>query len=126
MVELSKFNWRSFKNESLKRGFLRAITLLGDSGITDPNKLFQLKNLKINMNRIYTTAKVEINQTTLSLEPNITNIFTKKRNYDYLKEVWKKWRDASGRKLKKHYPEYINLSNEATRLYIFLIQFRPK
>lgn len=115
MIELSQFNWRSFKNETLKRGFLRAVTLLGDSGIADQNKLYHWKRLKTDMNRIYTTAKIDVNNANLTLEPNISNIFTKTRDYDVLKDVWKKWRDASGRKIRHLYKEYINLSNEATK-----------
>lgn len=115
MKELSRFNWRSFKNESLKRGFLRAVTLLGDSGIADQTKLYQWKRLKTEMNRIYTTAKIEINETTVTLEPNVTHIFTKVRDYEILKDVWKKWRDSSGRKIRHLYNDYINLSNEATK-----------
>lgn len=124
MTELSRFHWRTFKNESLKRGFLRAVTLLGDSGISDQNKLYQWKRLKTEMNRIYTSAKVNMNRTgsaPLALEPNITNIFTKVRDYDYLKEIWEKWRDASGRKIKNLYSDYVNLSNEATKYGFYFI-----
>lgn len=67
------------------------------------------------MNRIYTTAKIDVNNANLTLEPNISNIFTKTRDYDVLKDVWKKWRDASGRKIRHLYKEYISLSNEATK-----------
>lgn len=115
MAELSQFNWRSFKNETLKRGFLRAVTLLGDSGIADQNKLYKWKRLKTEMNRIYTTAKIEMNQTVMTLEPKITHIFTKVRDYEYLKQAWQKWRDASGRKINPLYIDYIKLSNEATK-----------
>lgn len=119
MNELRKFSWRDFKNENLKRGFLRAITLIGDSGISDPKKVYKWKQLKADMNRLYTTSKIKMNNKTLSLEPNITSIFLKNRNYDHLVEVWKLWREESGKKLGALYPEYINLSNEATKEYGF-------
>lgn len=120
MKELKRFNWQSFKNETLKRGFMRAITLLGDSSITDPNTLFKWKQLKAEMNRIFSTSKVVLsNNQTLNLESNITSIFQKRRDYDYLKDIWHSWRDSSGKRLKHLYPDYVNLSNLATKGYGF-------
>lgn len=120
MDELRKFNWREFKSEELKRGFLRAVSLLGDSGISDPEKLFNWKKTKSEMNRLFSTAKIQLNNSKLiSLEPNISEIFHKSRDYDHLSHVWKLWRDASGKKYSKLYPQFINLSNEATREYGF-------
>ena len=118
MEEIRKFDWRKFKSEELKRGFLRAISLLGDSGISDPVKLLHWKKTKSEMNRLFSTAKIKLNDTTLiPLEPNISEIFIKSRDYEYLADIWKSWRDSSGRKYSKLYPEFIKLSNEATREY---------
>ena len=117
MDEIQKFNWREFKNDYLKRSFLRTIFLIGDSGITDPEKMLEWKQIKGDMNRIFSTAKIEVNKTLVSLEPNITSIFTSNRNYDFLASVWKKWRDASGLKYRHLYPKYVQFSNEATKMY---------
>ena len=120
MNELRKFNWREFKNEELKRGFLRAISLLGDSGISDPDKLYHWKKTKSDMNRYFSTAKIELNNSKfISLEPNISDIFQKSRDYNQLANVWKLWRDASGKRYSNLYPQFINLSNEATQDYGF-------
>ncbi|KAK3605975.1 hypothetical protein CHS0354_019653 [Potamilus streckersoni] len=35
------------------------------------------------------------------------------RNYEKLKAAWKGWRDASGKKIKNLYPQYVDLLNEA-------------
>ena len=60
MNELRKFNWREFKDEELRRSFMRAITLLGDSGISDLDKLNKWKRTKAEMNRIFSTAKIKL------------------------------------------------------------------
>ena len=119
MNELRRFNWRNFQNEELKRGFARAVSLLGDSGISDPQKLFSWKKIKSDMNRLFATAKVSLNNTNVTLEPTISSIFQHNRNYDYVAKVWRQWRDASGKSFRKLYPDYINLSNEATKEYGF-------
>jgi hypothetical protein len=118
MDEIRRFNWRNFKSEELKRGFLRAISLLGDSGISDPVKLLNWKKTKSDMNRIFSTAKIKLNDSAMiPLEPNISEIFLKNRDYDHLANVWKMWRDSSGKNYSKLYPEFIKLSNEATKEY---------
>ena len=118
MDEIRKFDWRKFQSEELKRGFLRAISLLGDSGISDPAKLLNWKKTKSEMNRLFSTAKIQINDSVqVPLEPNISDIFLKSRDYDFLAKIWKMWRDSSGKKYSKLYPEFIKLSNEATREY---------
>lgn len=119
MKELKKFDWRSFKNANLKRAFLRAVIVIGDSGISEVSKIQRWKQLKTDMSTMFTTSKVVFNNETLSLEPNITSLFNSNRNYTHLSTIWKLWRDNSGKKIGKLYPEYINLSNEAVHDYDF-------
>ena len=119
MKELRKFNWREFKDRELRRSFFRAILLMGDSGISDPHKLLSLKSIKNDMTKIYSSAKITVNNTLVSLEPDVTLIFTKQRDYDYLSQVWKSWRHSTGKQFQKYYPDYVKLSNEATREYGF-------
>ena len=107
MKELSQFNWRDFNDTLLKRSFHRAISLMGDSGIQDSNKIYQLKTIKSNMIKTFSTAKIDVNDTLVSLDPEITLIFEKNRDYDHLADVWEMWRDASGKKYAEHYPEYV-------------------
>ena len=37
------------------------------------------------------------------------------RDFDTLQTVWKKWRDSSGKKMKKKYARFVELSNEGVR-----------
>ena len=124
MNEIRRFQWRTFKNGTLKRGFFRAVSLMGDSGLSDPKKIIKWKQLKIEMSRIFSSAKITLNgneaeKIVLPLEPNITALFSKSRDYNHLVNIWRLWRDNSGKKFRHLYPEFIELSNEATREYGF-------
>lgn len=148
MSQIRKFDWRSFKNSTLKRGFFRAISLMGDSGLSNENDVVKWKRLKVEMSRVFTTARVHLNTSMLSrnhhdkkhhsehddhhhhhnshpqtlvfsLEPNLTSVFQTSRDYTYLAVLWKLWRDSSGKKMLHLYPDFANLSNEATREYGF-------
>ena len=37
------------------------------------------------------------------------------RNYSLLEEAWKGWRDATGKKMRTLFEEYVSLHNEAIR-----------
>lgn len=44
---------------------------------------------------------------------DIYHIVATSRNYSELELVWKGWRDASGRRMKGKYVEFVSLSNHA-------------
>jgi hypothetical protein len=46
---------------------------------------------------------------------DIYHIVATSRNYTELELVWKGWRDASGRRMKDRYAEFVDLSNQAIR-----------
>jgi len=46
----------------------------------------------------------------------ITERFVNSRDPEELKWLWEAWRNASGREVRKFYPTYVDLSNEAARL----------
>jgi hypothetical protein len=119
MEQLMKFDWRNFKNSTLKRSFNRAFLLLGDSGINDNEKEKTWKSIRNNMALTFSRAQIQINNTTESLEPNVLNLFFNSRNYDELKDTWVKWRDATGEKYHHLYANYVDLSNDAVKKYGF-------
>lgn len=43
---------------------------------------------------------------------DISRIMSSSRNYTELTMIWKGWRDASGKKMKDKYAEFVKLSNE--------------
>lgn len=46
---------------------------------------------------------------------DISRIMSSSRNYTELSIIWKGWRDASGKKMKDKYAEFVKLSNEGVK-----------
>lgn len=47
---------------------------------------------------------------------DINDILDKSTDVNELKHVWVQWREATGKKIRPMYAEYVKLSNEAARL----------
>lgn len=54
----------------------------------------------------------ETSENRLTLDPHITKRFAESRNFDELKYLWVKWRDASGKRMRSKYQDYVDLMNE--------------
>ncbi|XP_018577093.1 angiotensin-converting enzyme-like isoform X2 [Anoplophora glabripennis] len=110
-----------YSDPSLKRQ-VRTAHLLGDAAL-DKEKLAQLTNTTNTMTGIYGTGKIcpykkqqcDVTKDGLGLEPDIENVMAKSTDYDELVYTWKSWRDATGVKIKKLYPTYVTLANEAAK-----------
>ncbi|CAG2061272.1 unnamed protein product [Timema podura] len=72
------------------------------------------------MQSIYSTANIchfkNDSKCDLRLEPDLTKILENSRDPEELKHVWLKWRDATGRRMKDMFVQYVELENEAARL----------
>ncbi|XP_032430113.1 angiotensin-converting enzyme [Xiphophorus hellerii] len=69
------------------------------------------------MDSIYSTAKVYPEpDISWSLEPELTEILANSRSYKKLLFAWEGWHNASGVPLKEHYPRFVELSNNASKL----------
>ncbi|KAL3837175.1 hypothetical protein ACJMK2_022550 [Sinanodonta woodiana] len=109
----SRFNLSQIPDQNITR-LLKKVMDIGISAFPDTDKLRKISEIQAEMTSIYSTAKGCIDATTcLPLEPDLTDIISNSRNYDKLKAAWKGWRDASGKKMKHLYPQYIQLLNEA-------------
>jgi peptidyl-dipeptidase A len=71
-------------------------------------------NLKSQLESIYATAKVcETNGNgCVSLDPEITEIMTKSRDYDRILWAWKGWHDATGPKMRHTYTKIVENQNK--------------
>lgn len=49
----------------------------------------------------------------LQLEPGLTDIISNSRDYDLLVNVWQGFRDATGKKMRAKYTNFVNVMNEA-------------
>lgn len=50
------------------------------------------------------------------LEPTLTRIMSRSRDYHELLHVWKSWRDAVGPAIRQKFVRYVQLANQAARL----------
>ncbi|XP_071039889.1 angiotensin-converting enzyme [Parasteatoda tepidariorum] len=115
----TSFAWKNFKgkNETAYRWF-RVLSVLGPAALSE-NKFNELNNIIADMQDVYAKAKVcsylssLLDPCTLSIEPELTEILKESDNYYELKHVWSQWRDETGRKMKKSFLRYVDLSNEA-------------
>ncbi|RWS23656.1 angiotensin-converting enzyme-like protein, partial [Leptotrombidium deliense] len=109
--EIVKYNTSVFKNEVLLRKFDK-LSILGLAALPKQDSA-KLTELVTDMETIYSSAKICVAGTcNLPLEPNITEIMAKSRDYDVLKEAWINWRKATGKKMRQMYTEYVKLGNE--------------
>lgn len=85
------------------------------------NSPFQLTGTITKMSSVYNTATVcpfeeqncsETSKNRLTLDPHITDKLASSRNFDELKYLWIKWRDASGKKMRSDYKIYVDLMNK--------------
>ncbi|XP_055868874.1 angiotensin-converting enzyme-like isoform X2 [Biomphalaria glabrata] len=113
--EAERFN-TSHLPKSLARQ-LKDIKDLGELAQRNETKYKKLQNIKADMESIYGTAKVCLTDSEcLELTPGLDNLMATSKDYDRLLAAWVGWQDASGRKMKYLYPEYVQLLNEAYRL----------
>ncbi|XP_033730620.1 angiotensin-converting enzyme-like isoform X2 [Pecten maximus] len=108
-------NWNTFTRADVRRQFKKLVDL-GFSAINDTEKLKSISTLEAELTGIYSTGKVclpEFGKGCLSLEPGLTDLMAESRNYQELAAAWKGWRDASGKKMKSKYTDFVNVMNEA-------------
>lgn len=116
---ITSFNWQPFLDDDLKRRFRLLASSLGPSALPE-EKYKEYRKSVDGMEKTYSIAKIcsfkEPANCGLSLEPEITEIMSKSRDFDELKHVWTKWHEQSGGKMRQQYQQFVELSNEAARL----------
>ncbi|XP_075231984.1 angiotensin-converting enzyme-like isoform X2 [Lycorma delicatula] len=116
-----QFPWTSFHDPDLRRQF-KLSTILGTAALKE-DKYKRWNDLVSTMETTYAKAKIcdykNSSNCELSLDPELTHIFASSRDPDELKYYWVEWRKASGKKCRSLYQEYVELSNEASRLNNF-------
>ncbi|XP_052125948.1 angiotensin-converting enzyme-like [Frankliniella occidentalis] len=107
------------KDSQLRRQ-VHFLQSLGTAALSDEE--FQQLNTHLNsMQTTYGTAKVcpytnqqcALETEGLDLDPGVEEIITTSQDYDELTYIWKAWHDASGKKMRSDYKEYVALSNKA-------------
>ncbi|XP_061182126.1 angiotensin-converting enzyme-like [Saccostrea echinata] len=111
----SRFDHQNFINETLKRLF-KKITSIGFAATNDSEQMKAITNLEADLTGIYSKGEVCLeSKGCLQLEPGLTDIITNSRDYNELLEVWKGWRDQSGKKMRTKYTEFVKAMNAAIK-----------
>ncbi|KAK3605969.1 hypothetical protein CHS0354_019648 [Potamilus streckersoni] len=115
-LNASRFAWRNFTDDNIRRQFQKILDI-GTDALKNKTKLARLSQVTAEMKGIYSKGQVcEIpGESCLELEPGLTRLLSTNRDYNILALAWKKWRDESGRKMKKLYTEFVSLMNEGIR-----------
>ncbi|XP_041371786.1 uncharacterized protein LOC121385251 [Gigantopelta aegis] len=112
-AEAERFDWENFADMTLKRQFQK-ITDIGTSALKNLTKLETRANLQSEMDEIYSKGKVCLtNGTCYDFAPGLNRLMAKSTDYDVLLHIWKGWRDATGKKIKEKYRQFVAISNEA-------------
>ncbi|KAA0725569.1 Angiotensin-converting enzyme [Triplophysa tibetana] len=95
---------------------LRNIKVLGPANL--PTAESERYNAILSqMDSIYSTTKVcNSTEECWSLEPDLTDIMANSRSYNALLFAWEGWHNQSGNRLRSLYPEFVELSNKASRM----------
>ncbi|XP_055868870.1 angiotensin-converting enzyme-like [Biomphalaria glabrata] len=104
--------------EHIRRQF-KFVRDIGASAQPDKEKLQKLKGARLEMQSVYGKGEVCIKGNCMTLEPGLTQLMATSNDYDELLEAWVGWRDATGRKIKSKYTEYVQLYNEAVQKLCF-------
>ncbi|KAJ1136665.1 hypothetical protein NDU88_003080 [Pleurodeles waltl] len=116
-MQARQYDYTDFQDYSVKR-ILKKLSDIERAALPEA-ELIEYNQILSDMETIYSVAKVcRDGQTTncLPLDPDLTEILAKSRNYDELLFAWKGWRDASGKKIRSLFSKYVQLSNKAAVL----------
>ncbi|KAK7508278.1 hypothetical protein BaRGS_00000517 [Batillaria attramentaria] len=110
----SEFDTTNFPAD-MKRQFAK-IKDIGTAALEDLSKLEQLNQVLSEMETIYSIGKVCFGPDDCRpLEPDLTRMFETSRDEKQLRTAWIGWRDATGKKMRELYTQFVSLSNEAVR-----------
>ncbi|KAG7307995.1 hypothetical protein JYU34_006623 [Plutella xylostella] len=119
--ETKMYKWQDFQDLSLRRMF-KKYSQLGASALPD-DKYKKFMQVISDMESNYATAKIcsykNESKCDLSLEPDITEIFSKSQDPEELKHAWVQWHRAAGAPARDNFTEYVQLDNEAAQLNDF-------
>ncbi|XP_029345454.1 angiotensin-converting enzyme [Acyrthosiphon pisum] len=117
--ETVKYPWTTYKDPNIKRQF-KFMSDIGTDALPE-DKVKKLEETIDAMQSLYDKATIpeycDTNSNrTLSFEPDITDILANSTDVNELTYMWVQWREATGKKIRPLYPEYVKLNNEAARL----------
>ncbi|KAE8744402.1 hypothetical protein FOCC_FOCC008955, partial [Frankliniella occidentalis] len=101
----------------------RQVEFLLSLGVAALNEtdLKDLNSYELRMQNLYSTAKIcpyrkqdcDLDKEGYALDPEVEGVMSKSRDYDELTYTWKAWHDASGKRMRADYKNYVELQNKA-------------
>ncbi|XP_069808556.1 angiotensin-converting enzyme [Dendropsophus ebraccatus] len=108
------FDYSDFQNVEVQR-LLKKLSDIDKAALPEEEQK-QYNEIVSNMETIYSKATVCRGDKCMPLDPDLTELMAKSRDYDELLFAWKGWRDVSGKQMRNHYTEYVKLGNKAAQL----------
>ncbi|XP_075701161.1 angiotensin-converting enzyme isoform X2 [Rhinoderma darwinii] len=108
------FDYSDFQNPETQR-LLKKLSDIDKAALTEDQQK-EYNQLVSDMETIYSKAKVCKDDKCMPLDPDLTELMAKSRDYDELLFAWKGWRDSSGKPMRSHYTKYVALGNMAAKL----------
>lgn len=108
------FDYSDFQNPELRR-LLKKLSDIDKAALSEAEQK-EYNQIVSEMETIYSKATVCKDSKCMPLDPDLTALLAKSRDYDELLWAWKGWRDSSGKKMRNHYKRYVELGNKAAVL----------
>lgn len=116
-----QFDYKSYKDEDLKRQFHK-LSKLGYAALP-PDKFKELNDalnaMQSNYAKVHICSYKDRTKCNLQLEPELTEILLNSDNPDELKYYWTQWYDAAGTPTRKDFETYLRLHRESAILNNF-------
>ncbi|XP_075033464.1 angiotensin-converting enzyme [Mixophyes fleayi] len=108
------FDYSDFQSPETQR-LLKKLSDIDKAALPEEEQK-EYNQIVSDMETIYSKATVCKDNKCMPLDPDLTELLAKSRDYDELLFAWKGWRDASGKKMRNHYKRYVELGNKAATL----------
>ncbi|XP_056404141.1 angiotensin-converting enzyme isoform X2 [Hyla sarda] len=108
------FDYSDFQNTEIQR-LLRKLSDIDKAALPEEEQR-QYNEIVSEMETTYSKAKVCKDDKCMPLDPDLTELMAKSRDYDELLFAWKGWRDVSGKLMRNNYVEYVKIGNKAAQL----------
>ncbi|XP_063816075.1 angiotensin-converting enzyme [Pseudophryne corroboree] len=110
-LQARNFDYSDFQNPETQR-LLKKLSDIDKAALSEDDQK-KYNQIVSDMEAIYSKATVCKDSKCVPLDPDLTELLAKSRDYDELLFAWKGWRDASGKKMRDHYKSYVDLGNKA-------------
>ncbi|KAM4622364.1 angiotensin-converting enzyme [Discoglossus pictus] len=113
-LQARRFDYSDFQSTDTQR-ILKKLSEIDKAALSEAEQK-EYNQIVSDMETTYSVAKVCDSSKCYPLDPDLTEIMAKSRDYDELLFAWKGWRDSSGKKMRDKFIKYVGLSNKAAQL----------